>query len=124
MYSDSPLMRRPSTSTANKNVKWTGWVNKTSIVNLAVNEKKSSKETPESKEQEEKESDVTISETVVSNAGTSEKTSPVGSNELLKEDEDQSMNMLKQFKCCEELLMKIKNQLGIDATVSKEDDKK
>lgn len=113
MYSDSPLMRRPNPpSKTNKNPKWSGWLNKSSIAS------KESTETNETgKEGEEKESDVTISETVVSNAA---ETSLVESNELLKDDltEEQSMNLLKQFKYCEGLLKKIKNQLGIGAAIN------
>lgn len=110
-YTDSPLMRRPNLpSTSNKKAKWSGWLNKTSIHG---NSSKKSPETKEAeKECEEKDSDVTISETVVSNV----ETTLVESDGLLKEDnlpEDQSINILTQFKRCEELLKKIKNQMGL-----------
>lgn len=111
-YSDSPLMRKPNLpSTTNQKSKWSGWLSKSSIVGGKVTSKESSanpNQTSE-KEREEKDlleaaiSDVTISETVVS-----ESDQVVDENVVLPEDE--SINILNQFKCCEELLKKIKSQ--------------
>lgn len=116
LYTDSPLMRRPNLpSTSNKKAKWSGWLNKTSIDGNSST-KKSSSETKKAaeKEFEEKESDVTISETVVSIV----ETSSVASGQLLKED-NLHADLLNQYKRCEELLKKIKNQLGMSAVENK-----